>query len=69
MVLRKPRPPNPELERLLEERIDLNVRSVLLREAVKPDLAELNRVTTKLEAVEARITRLLHHPNRWNRTS
>jgi primosomal protein N'' len=66
MPLRKPPPPNPELERLIEDRIDLNVRLVILREAQKPDLAEVQAVEAELEAVEAKIALHARDPNRWN---
>ena len=67
MVYRKARPPDPELDRLLEERIDLRVRLVLLLENPSPNEAEVERARQRLTEVEARIALRQKDANRWNR--
>jgi hypothetical protein len=66
MGLRKPPPPNPELERLREERIDLQVQLSMLQETPKPNPGEIDHLGQKLVAVEAQISLHAKDPKRWN---
>ena len=67
MGLRKPAPPNVDLERLLDERIDLNVQRSVMRETPRLDQAELGGLTSKLEAIEDKSQAMRENPNGWNR--
>jgi len=51
-LLRKWVPPDPELEALCDELDDLRVKRVMLAEAPKPDLMELNRVSLRMHDLE-----------------
>jgi hypothetical protein len=48
--------PNPALEALTEELVELRVRRVLLGEAPKPNEAEIARVSQRLSELERLIT-------------
>jgi hypothetical protein len=69
MGQRKSSRPPPELERLLDERIDLKVQLALMGEVSKADQNELDCVTSKLEVVETQIAGHARDPNRWNHPS
>jgi hypothetical protein len=49
---RKPTPPNPELEALVEELIDLRVRRVLLSEELKPSVEKIESVSRRIAEIE-----------------
>lgn len=47
---------DPKLEALTEELIELRVTRVILRDAVRPDEAEIQRVTQRLDELAKQIT-------------
>ena len=54
-MYRKPTPPNPELDALLERRDDLRIRIALLAERENSDAVELKMMSVELFEVESRI--------------
>ena len=47
---------------MLDERIDLKVELVMLREGLHPDIAAIERATLRLQAVEAKIAAHVRRP-------